>query len=397
MNRIYFKFLIVCLLLTLTFSFLGDAEAQLPVQSTKPIISDPLQDVKALRTILSQPIKDNNAEAELRLRLGKLLLTLSQSKSGFSQLLTSDSLYAAKKNLTGRTNVLSAMAAYCEKYGILPEAGKYYSELLNLQDSAGEQKAAGLTALHLADVQMRKEEINKASSLLNLVVNRYGRGDAFITASASQKLAEINRLQKNYRQAESLILKRALPLYRSAGNPQGRIGCFNVLARVYQNQKRYSEAKWFFIQALMQSQSLKNIKGQINALIGLASVKTAIGDANLAAGDLTQAERLARSQNDPLLILKVNTALAGYRGSGNNRAGVMSSGLSDIVPASLRRLSEAQAESVRTAALIVRPVVTPKAVVRLKSVPLKPYIIISAIVIILLIVVFILLRKKRVK
>lgn len=72
---------------------------------------------------------------------------------------------------------------------------------------------------------------------------------------------------------------------------------FNELAKIYVQLNKMSEAKWFFLQSNNLSRQQNNDRLTIANLIELASVKSTIGDFELAQQDLDEARSLAASHN----------------------------------------------------------------------------------------------------
>ncbi|MCJ8208237.1 hypothetical protein MUY27_00865 [Mucilaginibacter sp. RS28] len=71
---------------------------------------------------------------------------------------------------------------------------------------------------------------------------------------------------------------------------------FSQLAQFYVQQKRMSEAKWFFLQSNMLSRQQNNDKLTIHNLTRLAEIKSFIGDFTLAQQDLFEARDIAASR-----------------------------------------------------------------------------------------------------
>ncbi|WP_374163870.1 hypothetical protein [Arcticibacter sp. MXS-1] len=197
----------------------------------------------------------------------------------------------------------SKIAAFYEDHGLWSASARHYREALDLQEKLGDRAGASRSVIHLAYTSLENGDdaaaLRYASSAAELFSSQ-GRRDS--AASAYVMMADLHRDLGNFQKAESLILHRALPMYRGAGNVRGRIKCFRSLGNTYRRQKRYSEAKWFFIQENMQARELRNNPGIINSLTGLASVKNDINDLDLAIADLKEAEKLAHaSGNSPAL------------------------------------------------------------------------------------------------
>jgi tetratricopeptide (TPR) repeat protein len=72
---------------------------------------------------------------------------------------------------------------------------------------------------------------------------------------------------------------------------------FNELAKIYVQQGKLSEAKWFYLQSNNLSRQQNNDRLTIANLIELANVKSTIGDFALAQQDLDEARDMATAHN----------------------------------------------------------------------------------------------------
>lgn len=68
---------------------------------------------------------------------------------------------------------------------------------------------------------------------------------------------------------------------------------FSELAKLYIQQNRYSEAKWYLLQSNIISRQQNDDKHTIDNLIALAMIKSDLGDYNQAQEDLTEARGMA--------------------------------------------------------------------------------------------------------
>ncbi len=74
---------------------------------------------------------------------------------------------------------------------------------------------------------------------------------------------------------------------------------FSNLSKVYHEQKKYSEAKWFILQANVLAREKKDWQNIISTLIELAGIKADIGDYKLAVQDLNEALKLSADNYYP--------------------------------------------------------------------------------------------------
>lgn len=86
---------------------------------------------------------------------------------------------------------------------------------------------------------------------------------------------------------------KALHYYSKYDDTIGLRTCFNNLAIVYRDQKKYSQAKWFILQSNTLSRVKNDVPNIISSLLVLASVKTDIQDYSLAMQDLNEALTLS--------------------------------------------------------------------------------------------------------
>lgn len=81
----------------------------------------------------------------------------------------------------------------------------------------------------------------------------------------------------------------AIHYYSKYSDSTGLRNSFDVLAKVYHDQHKYIQAKWFIIQSNSISRAINDDPNIIASLLELASVKTDIKDYKLALRDLNEA------------------------------------------------------------------------------------------------------------
>ena len=91
---------------------------------------------------------------------------------------------------------------------------------------------------------------------------------------------------------------KALHYYSKYDDTIGLRTCFNNLAIVYRDQKKYSQAKWFILQSNTLSRVKNDVPNIISSLLVLASVKTDIQDYSLAMQDLNEALTLSGKKRE---------------------------------------------------------------------------------------------------
>lgn len=267
---------------------------------------NPLEAVENYRSALKINIfKTDVWEAEVRTAMARLLLE-SEKKEGLAQLTTADLLYKKTSHITARSAVVEMLGAAYEKNGAVAEAKKAYDVLINLQREQGETVLAGNAAFNMANLYYKKQDYNNAFKYAAIAQAAYYevcRKDSL--GSIYYRIAEIKKKLKSPKLAEFYIINRALPYFSASDNLAGRRKGFDFLGNLYHEQKRLSQAKWFYLQANTLSRELKDTVSTINSLISLGVVKIAIGDMALAKKDLAEADELSRQGNYTHLMKNV--------------------------------------------------------------------------------------------
>ncbi len=257
--------------------------------------------------------QDTNWVGNIHLAMAKLFFKVNDSEQGFLELLTAQNIFVYSKNKACHAAITEEIAGIYEKNKDWPEAEKYYLLALKQQETGALGIEMPYTALALSKGYLRNKDIVKAEKYLSMAINQFElnrernkRGEAYLL------LADIKLKQRNLAFTENLILKRALPYYSGVGLPKGKMICFDILGSIYQQQKRFSEAKWFYLQGLTLGKATSDANGVVMALINLSKVKSSIGDFQSAAKDLQEAEALAKKKNSLPLMANVKVAYASY-------------------------------------------------------------------------------------
>ena len=147
-----------------------------------------------------------------------------------------------------------------------------------------------LLSQQLYNSLVRSEKINQFNRLIGVYLNM---------AMDSLKKGRIEV-------AESIMMEDALPMLSHYGDGFNMYHSFMTLGKSYHQQKKYTQAKWFFIQSNMISQKIGYSSGELFSLIELAKVKESINENKLALGDYKMAAALASR-------IKFTTTLASIR------------------------------------------------------------------------------------
>lgn len=125
-------------------------------------------------------------------------------------------------------------------------------------------------------------------------------------ASSLEQLAILKARKKLYLEAQLDIIKKVLPLYKRAKNASGRVGAYNNLAAIYLAEKKYTQSRWFHLQAVkIASVSGNSNKDMSFSLYSLARVKKILKEYKLAIHDYTVAATYALEGGDDVLRMHI--------------------------------------------------------------------------------------------
>ncbi|MHB1179202.1 MAG: tetratricopeptide repeat protein [Daejeonella sp.] len=252
----------------------------------------------------------------------------SDSLSADDQLL---SLYRNLGDRRSEAAILSSLGTKAAVNGDMHKALTFFNSALELNIGLNERPAIIKNYFSLARVHRYKgnfsEAVNDNQAVVQLAQqinnNRY-------LAEAYMNLADLWSAQKKFKEAEALIMGKLLALnYYKLKDYVGTIQCYSQLAQIYQQQRRFSEAKWFYIQSNLLARKINYTPGIVNSLVNLAHVKMSIGDHSLALRDFREAEQLSVSNKYSYQLVEIKNDLSRvYAMLGNKSAS--SSALSEF-------------------------------------------------------------------
>jgi len=128
-----------------------------------------------------------------------------------------------------------------------------------------------------------------------------------IKPSFTGKVTPVNfdRSEYSFQAAENLVMRDAQHNMRFRVYNDASYN-FSALAKLYIQQNRYSEAKWYLLQSNIISRQQNDDKHTIANLIDLAIIKSDLGDYPQAQQDLNEAHDMARIRgfNDDLATIE---------------------------------------------------------------------------------------------
>ncbi len=172
---------------------------------------------------------------------------------------------------------------------------------------------------HTGNTAASSAYFSQAEETARKLRDRTAQADAMVGLAMEQ--ARTNR----YDEAEHLIIRKAIPLYKSVHNRQGHLRAFVTLGTIYEMQQKYAQATWFYLQA----KALTDDPGvapeeKARIFFSLATIKQLTGDADLAILDFKTAEHIARQNNLLTLQLEIQDALGNiYHQTGDYTAAVL--------------------------------------------------------------------------
>lgn len=89
----------------------------------------------------------------------------------------------------------------------------------------------------------------------------------------------------------------AMKTYYKYSDTTGMVTSYSNLSKAYRAQKKYTQAKWFILQANTLSRRQKAAPAIVSSLVDLAAIKIDIKDYKLAQKDLKEAHRIALKNN----------------------------------------------------------------------------------------------------
>ncbi len=253
---------------------------------------------------------------------------LSDSLSADDQLLM---LYRNLGDRNAEAGILSSLGTNAAVDGNMNKALMFFHDALKINSELFNKPAVVKNYFSLARIYQYKEDLNEAVKYNQLImeeaiVSRNNRhlGEVYLN------LASIWTAQKKYKDAEAIIMNKALPLFAYKIHDKiGSMRSYDQLAEIFALQKRFSEAKWFYIQSNMVARKMNNSSGIVNSLVSLGHVKMSIGDHQLALTDFREAEQLSISNKYRFKLVEIKSDLSKvYTAMGNKSAA--SSALSEF-------------------------------------------------------------------
>lgn len=243
-------------------------------------------------------------QAEVRQKLGFLMFSLGNQEYK-AQLNTAKSLYIRCRAFDELTRISFFLAEQSLIQGHFKESVKEYTDLYTIQSKEGEAVLAGNTAGRLVDIFLKRKDLKTAFTYADIAKNEYEKVCRRDSLGATYfTIARIKAAENKPKLAEYYIIYKALPYFSASDIFHGRLDCFNFLGHMYMDQKKFSQAKWFILQAKSQAIAIKDTAATMQALQDLVVIKAVAGNYFLARQDLAKVKEMSK--------------IAGYEGQADN-------------------------------------------------------------------------------
>jgi|GEM_PF-1104056 len=184
--------------------------------------------------------------------------------NSFQQALTNKEIL---KNIQGELAVCSNIASLYSFTGNPHEASVYFDRVRKLSKKTG----------------------NKASEV-----------------SALEQLALLKAEKGQYQDAEQDMIKDVIPTYKRLRNLKGRINAYNNLASMYLAEEKYTESRWFHLQAIKLAMLNNHLGDDLSySLYQLGKIKKIQKEYDLAIVDYQAAASHAERSGDEWLRMRI--------------------------------------------------------------------------------------------
>jgi putative lipase involved disintegration of autophagic bodies len=127
----------------------------------------------------------------------------------------------------------------------------------------------------------------------------------------------LDRSEYSFQAAENMVMRTAQHNMRFRVYNDASYN-FSELAKLYIQQNRYSEAKWYLLQSNIISRQQNDDKHTIANLMELATIKSELGDYTQAQQDLTEAHDMAKVRGFNVDVTAIEKKMAFIKQNKNN-------------------------------------------------------------------------------
>jgi tetratricopeptide (TPR) repeat protein len=173
---------------------------------------------------------------------------------------------------------------------------------LNLNDLQDQFTAIAKDSLQARIPQKMPANITALKQQINLVTNdtvRAGYYQKIANYYMNYDSISIRKTKALYQDDALEFTMKALHSYSKCNDGYGIMACYNNLSKVYRDQKKFPQAKWFILQANTLARNIGDAPMIVSTLVTLAEIKMDIKDYKLAQRDLDEALSLTAQNRYP--------------------------------------------------------------------------------------------------
>jgi hypothetical protein len=184
------------------------------------------------------------------------------------------------------------------------KANALFLESLKIKEKLGSIEDQLLVMNNLALLEAKTGNNTKAMSLYDQLLEQAKKAKNLNNQTESYlAIAKLEAQSGNFSEAHNLIIKKSMPLLQKSKNYQGIVIALNNLASFKEMQKKDTEAKWIYLQAVDVARKHNDEKGLAISFYNLAQLKNRIGDGNLSIADFIASKNLAiKNEMEDLLV-----------------------------------------------------------------------------------------------
>lgn len=245
--------------------------------------------------------------AEGSIALVKLEKNKSLSVNLESSLLQSIRAYLQQGNLEMMSNLQNRLGIHYVENKAYNEALSFFQRALSNKEELKNFSAQLVICNNIATLYSFMGDLKQADFYYNMMHKLAVKNkDLDAQAASLEQLATIKAARNAYLEAQTDIIKRVLPLYKRAKNLSGSVRAYNSLAAIYLAEKKYTESRWFYLQAVkMASIDVNNNIDMSYSLYYLAKVKKMLEEYDLAISDYNKAVAYASASGDEVLRMLI--------------------------------------------------------------------------------------------
>ncbi|MFC6103676.1 tetratricopeptide repeat protein [Olivibacter domesticus] len=294
------------------FVGIGPQFYDLPPEKTKEQLLEEEYDKKHANAEIIIKILEERHLLNALQQIGPSQPTMTANNELYTQnleqsLLSSLQSYIQIGNLEMVSNLQNRLGVFYVQKKQYDQAISFFQRAFSLKEELNDVVSQVLVSNNIAVVYNFIGNDEEATSYYNLMNRKAIKSkDLNGQASSLEQLAILKAKKKLYLEAQLDIIKKVLPLYKRAKNASGRVGAYNNLAAIYLTEKKYTQSRWFHLQAV----KIASISGNSNkdmsfSLYSLARVKKILKEYKLAIHDYTVAATYALEGGDDILRMHI--------------------------------------------------------------------------------------------